>query len=311
MMVALAWVFPGQGSQTLGMSSDLAASFPLIRETYAEASEALGLDLWQMTQEGPEADLNATENTQPALLTAGVAAWRVWLAEGGAAPTYLAGHSLGEYTALVAAGVLSLADAVCLVAERGRLMQAAVPAGQGGMAAILGLDDEAVIAACVQAAEGEVVSAVNFNSVGQVVIAGNKAAVERAMALCKAAGAKRALPLPVSAPSHCALMLPAAEKLALRLEQVQFNQAVIPVVQNVAARVETDATAIRDALVRQLYSPVLWVQCVQALAGLGITHMIESGPGKILTGLNKRIVSDIEHISVDSADSMKQALAQV
>ena len=233
------------------------------------------------------------------------------VAEGGATPSYLAGHSLGEYTALVASGVLSLADAVRLVAERGRLMQAAVPAGQGGMAAILGLADADVIAACEQAAESEVVSAVNFNSPGQVVIAGNKAAVERAMALCKAAGAKRVLPLPVSAPSHCALMLPAAQSLAQRLEQVQFNQAVIPVVQNVAARVETDAAAIRDALVRQLYSPVLWVQCVQALAGLGVTRIIESGPGKVLTGLDKRIVSDVEHVSVDSAESMKQALAQV
>ncbi len=310
-MVAMAWVFPGQGSQALGMCSDLAASFPLVRTTFAEASEALGKDLWLLTQEGPEADLNATENTQPALLTAGIAAWRVWLAEGGASPSYLAGHSLGEYTALVASGVLSLADAVRLVAERGRLMQAAVPAGQGGMAAILGLADADVIAACEQAAEAEVVSAVNFNSPGQVVIAGNKAAVERAMALCKAAGAKRALPLPVSAPSHCALMLPAAQSLAQRLEQVQFNQAVIPVVQNVAARVETDAAAIRDALVRQLYSPVLWVQCVQALAGFGVARIIESGPGKVLTGLDKRIASDIEHISVDSAESMKQALAQV
>jgi len=310
-MVALAWVFPGQGSQALGMCSDLAANFPLVRATFAEASEALGKDLWRLAQEGPEASLNATENTQPALLTAGIAAWRVWVAEGGVAPSYLAGHSLGEYTALVASGVMSLADAVRLVAERGRLMQAAVPAGQGGMAAILGLADEDVIAACEQAAEAEVVSAVNFNSPGQVVIAGHKAAVERAMALCKAAGAKRALPLPVSAPSHCALMLPAAEALAQRLEQIQFNQAVIPVVQNVAARVETDAEAIRDALVRQLYSPVLWVQCVQALAGFGVARIMESGPGKVLTGLDKRIVSDIEHVSVDSAESMKQALAQV
>ncbi len=310
-MVALAWVFPGQGSQALGMCSDLAASFSLVRTTFAEASEALGKDLWQLAQAGPEADLNATENTQPALLTAGIAAWRVWLAEGGATPSYLAGHSLGEYTALVASGVLSLGDAVRLVAERGRLMQAAVPAGQGGMAAILGLADADVIAACEQAAEAEVVSAVNFNSPGQVVIAGNKAAVERAMALCKAAGAKRALPLPVSAPSHCALMLPAAQSLAQRLEQVQFNQAVIPVVQNVAARVETDAAAIRDALVRQLYSPVLWVQCVQALSSFGVARIIESGPGKVLTGLDKRIVSDVEHVSVDSAESMKQALAQV
>lgn len=309
--MTLAWVFPGQGSQALGMCADLAQTFPLVRATFDEASAALGRDLWALAQDGPEAAQNATENTQPLLLTAGIAAWRVWLAEGGPRPAYLAGHSLGEYTALVAAEALSLADGVNLVAERGRLMQSAVPAGEGGMAAILGLDDAQVIAACAEAAQGEVVSAVNFNAPGQVVIAGRKAAVERAMVACKAAGAKRALPLPVSAPSHCALMQPAADALAVRLATMPLHQPVIPVVQNVAARVESDPAAIRDALVRQLYSPVLWVQCVQALAAAGVSHLVESGPGKVLTGLNKRIVPTAVHLAAESAESLKQALAQV
>lgn len=307
-MTHSAWVFPGQGSQSLGMLADLAAEYPLIIETFAEASAALGKDLWQLAQHGPEAEMNATENTQPLLLTAGIAVWRVWLGQGGAQPSYLAGHSLGEYTALVAAGVLSLADGVRLVAERGRLMQAAVPAGQGGMAAILGLEDAQVIAACAEAAQGEVVSAVNFNSPGQVVIAGTAAAVERAMAVCKAAGAKRALPLPVSAPSHCALMLPAAEQLSERLAALDLHAPVIPVVQNVAARVEADLPALRDALVRQLHSPVLWAQSVERLAGLGVTRFIESGPGKVLTGLDKRIAKDAAHLSVDTAEGLKAAL---
>ncbi|MEL0028139.1 MAG: ACP S-malonyltransferase, partial [Perlucidibaca sp.] len=255
-MTRSAWVFPGQGSQSLGMLSELAAAFPGVRETFAEASDALGRDLWQLAQEGPEADLNATENTQPLLLTGGVAVWRVWQRQGGRMPAYVAGHSLGEYTALVAAGVLSLADGVRLVAERGRLMQAAVPAGQGAMAAILGLGDEQVVAACAEAAQGDVVSAVNFNAPGQVVIAGSTAAVERAIVLLKAAGAKRALPLPVSAPSHCALMKPAADALAARLHDIRFNPPVIPVVQNAAARVEADLDAVRQALVTQLHSPV-------------------------------------------------------
>lgn len=307
-MTHSAWVFPGQGSQSLGMLADLAAAYPLVIDTFAEASAALGKDLWQLAQHGPEAEMNATENTQPLLLTAGIAVWRVWLAQGGTQPTYLAGHSLGEYTALVAAGVLSLADGVRLVAERGRLMQAAVPAGQGGMAAILGLEDAQVVAACAEAAQGEVVSAVNFNAPGQVVIAGAAAAVERAMAACKTAGAKRTLPLPVSAPSHCALMLPAAEQLATRLAALDLHAPVIPVVQNVAARVEADLPALRDALVRQLHSPVLWVQCVEQLAAMGVTRFIESGPGKVLTGLDKRIVKDAEHLSVETAEGMKAAL---
>ena len=306
-----AWVFPGQGSQSIGMLADLATEFSGVQDTFAEASDALGKDLWQLAQQGPEADLNATENTQPLLLTAGIAVWRTWQAQGGAVPHFLAGHSLGEYTALVAAGVLSLSDGVRLVAERGRLMQAAVPAGQGAMAAILGLDDADVITACAEAAQGDIVSAVNFNSPGQVVIAGSTAAVERAMAACKAAGAKRALPLPVSAPSHCALMKPAAEKLAIHLQSLTFNTPVIPVVQNAAAKIEADLAGLQSSLITQLHSPVLWSQSVQWLAEQGVTRFVESGPGKVLTGLNKRIVKDAEHLSVESAESLRAALALV
>jgi [acyl-carrier-protein] S-malonyltransferase len=306
-----AWVFPGQGSQAIGMLADLATEFSSVQETFSEASAALGKELGALAQQGPEAELSATENTQPLLLAAGIAVWRTWQAQGGATPQFLAGHSLGEYTALVAAGVLSLADGVRLVAERGRLMQAAVPAGQGAMAAILGLDDAAVIAACAEAAQGDVVSAVNFNSPGQVVIAGSTAAVERAMAVCKAAGAKRALPLPVSAPSHCALMRPAAERLAIHLQTLTFNAPVIPVVQNAAARVEADLTSLQSSLITQLHSPVLWSQSVQWLAEQGVTRFIESGPGKVLTGLDKRIVKDAEHLSVESAESLKAALLLV
>lgn len=310
-MTTSAWVFPGQGSQSIGMLADLAAAHPVVLDTFAEASQALGKDLWQMAQQGPEADINATENTQPLLLTGGIAVWRAWQQAGGRQPDYLAGHSLGEYTALVAAGVLSLADGVRLVAERGRLMQAAVPAGQGAMAAILGLEDAQVVAACAEAAQGDVVSAVNFNAPGQVVIAGATAAVERAMALCKAAGAKRALPLPVSAPSHCALMRPAAEQLALRLQTLNLNQPVIPVVQNAAARVAVDLTQLREDLVTQLHSPVLWVQCVTWLADQGVAHFVESGPGKVLTGLDKRIAKDAQHHSVETAESLTAALAAI
>lgn len=308
-MTTSAWVFPGQGSQSIGMLADLAAAHPVVRDTFFEASDALGKDLWQMAQQGPEADINATENTQPLLLTGGIAVWRAWQQAGGRRPDYLAGHSLGEYTALVAAQVLDLADGVRLVAERGRLMQAAVPAGQGAMAAILGLEDAQVIAACAEAGQGEVVSAVNFNAPGQVVIAGAAAAVERAMALCKAAGAKRALPLPVSAPSHCALMKPAAEQLAVRLQALQLNQPVIPVVQNAAARVAGDLDQLREDLVAQLYSPVLWVQCVEKLAAKGVAHFVESGPGKVLTGLDKRIAKDAAHHAADTAEGFAAALA--
>lgn len=309
-MAHTAWVFPGQGSQAVGMLAELAVANPVVQETFAEASAALGLDLWALAQNGPEAVLNATQNTQPVLLTAGIAVWRAWQLAGGARPDYVAGHSLGEYTALVAAGVLSLADGVRLVAERGRLMQEAVPAGEGAMAAILGLDDAAVIAACAEAGQGEVVSAVNFNAPGQVVIAGRTAAVQRAIELLKAAGAKRALPLPVSAPSHCDLMRPAATRLAQHLTTIPFNDPVIPVVQNVSARVAGDRASLQAALLEQLYSPVRWVESVQWLVDHGVTCFIESGPGKVLTGLDKRIAKDAEHLAIDTPDAFQAALAR-
>ncbi len=307
-MSNLAFVFPGQGSQVVGMLADLAAGHPVVKSTFDEASAALGLDLWALSQTGPEADLNRTENTQPALLVAGVAVFRAWQQAGGKMPSFLAGHSLGEYTALVAAGVISLADGVRLVAERGRLMQQAVPAGEGAMAAILGLDDEVVRQCCADASGAGVVEAVNFNAPGQVVIAGSTAAVNVAIEKLKAAGAKRALPLPVSVPSHCALMKPAAEKLKQSLAAVTFNTPAIPVVQNVAARIEPDANAMREALVAQLYSPVLWVKSVETLAGLGVTRVLECGPGKVLCGLNKRIVKELDCTSLENAASFEAAL---
>lgn len=308
-MSRLAFVFPGQGSQSVGMLADLAGEHAAIRVTFDQASAALDQDLWALARSGPEEALNRTENTQPVLLTAGVAVFRAWQAAGGKTPEYLAGHSLGEYTALVAAGAISLEDGVRLVAERGRLMQQAVPAGEGAMAAILGLDDDVVRQCCADAAATGVVEAVNFNAPGQVVIAGVTAAVNAAIEKLKAAGAKRALPLPVSVPSHCALMKPAAEKLKASLAGVPFNLPAIPVVQNVAARVETDIDAMRDALIRQLYSPVLWVQSVQALAGLGVGRALECGPGKVLCGLNKRIVKELDCASLENAEGFRAALA--
>lgn len=307
-MKTFAWVFPGQGSQSLGLCADLAERWPAVKRTFEEASDALGWDVWALAQEGPEAEQNATEKTQPLLLTAGIAAWRIWLAEGGARPVALAGHSLGEYTALVAAESLSLADGVRLVATRGRLMQAAVPVGQGAMAAILGLTDEAVEAACAEAAQGDVVSAVNYNAPGQVVIAGTAEAVSRAIAACKVSGAKRALPLPVSVPSHCALMQPAAEALAAVVNELTCHLPVIPVVQNVHGRTESTWAGVREALLAQLSQPVRWVQCVQQLQALGVTHLIESGPGQVLTGLNKRIAPDLQSVSVHRAESLTALL---
>lgn len=308
MTTKLALVFPGQGSQSVGMLSDLYAEFATVRQTFTEASDALGYDLWQLVSLGPDTDLNETHRTQPALLTASVAVYRVWLEQGGAKPDYLAGHSLGEYSALVCAGVLSLADAVKLVEKRGQYMQQAVPAGTGAMSAIIGLDDAAIAKACADAAQGEVVSPVNFNSPGQVVIAGNKAAVERANELCKAAGAKRALPLPVSVPSHCALMLPAAEKLAADLANLEFHTAVIPVLNNVDVSVAADPAAMKDALVRQLHSPVRWTESIEWLAAQGIDTVIELGAGKVLSGLIKRINKDLKTASVPDLDALKAAL---
>jgi [acyl-carrier-protein] S-malonyltransferase len=309
MSQTLAFVFPGQGSQQLGMLSELAAAHPVIEQTFAEASEALGFDLWKMTQEGPEEALNSTENTQPALLTAGVALWRLWLEQGGAVPSVMAGHSLGEYTALVCADAMSLADGVRLVKLRGEYMQQAVPAGTGAMAAILGLDDDAIATACEAAAQGDVVSPVNYNCPGQVVIAGEKAAVERGIEACKAAGAKRAVPLPVSVPSHCALMKPAAEQLAQALAGVELQLPRIPVVQNVAASVAADLYSLRSNLVAQLYSPVLWTASVQKMAAEGVETLVECGPGKVLTGLNKKIDRALNGISISDAAGLEKALA--
>lgn len=307
-MSKLAFVFPGQGSQSVGMLADLATEYSVIRSTFEEASATLGLDLWLLSQKGSESELNKTENTQPLLLTAGVAVFRAWQRAGGRTPDFLAGHSLGEYTALVAAGAVTLEDGVRLVAERGRLMQQAVPPGEGAMAAILGLDDEVVRQCCADASEAGVVEAVNFNAPGQVVIAGARIAVDAAIERLKLAGAKRALPLSVSVPSHCALMKPAAEKLRAALATVAFSMPAIPVIQNVAARAEADAEAMREALVRQLYSPVLWTQSVQALAGLGVSRALECGPGKVLCGLNKRIVKELECASLEGVESFRLAL---
>ncbi|GKW30149.1 ACP S-malonyltransferase [Pectobacterium brasiliense] len=307
-MTQFAMVFPGQGSQTVGMLAELAAEYPIVTETFAQASEALGYDLWQLTQQGPAEELNKTWQTQPALLTASVAIWRVWQQQGGKTPALMSGHSLGEYSALVCAGVLDFQQAVRLVELRGKLMQEAVPEGTGAMYAIIGLDNEAISKACEESAQGQVVSPVNFNSPGQVVIAGNKDAVERAGAACKAAGAKRALPLPVSVPSHCALMEPAAKKLAVALESVTFNSPVIPVVNNVDARIETTPEAIRDALVRQLHCPVRWTDCVEFMASQGIESLLEVGPGKVLTGLTKRIVDTLTAAAVNDPASLSAAI---
>jgi [acyl-carrier-protein] S-malonyltransferase len=303
------FVFPGQGSQAVGMLSTLAETAPQVRQCFDEASQALGLDLWDLTQEGPEEELNRTENTQPAMLAAGVAVWRVWQDRGGAQPVVMAGHSLGEYTALVCAGALDFAEAVGLVADRGRYMQEAVPQGQGGMAALIGLDDEAVRALCTQAAEGEVLSAVNYNSPGQVVIAGARTAVERAVNQSKAAGAKRAVMLPVSVPSHCALMHPAAERMRSRLQEVTIRPPKIPVIQNENARDEKDAEAIREALVQQIESPVRWVETIERMAALGVQMLVECGPGKVLTGLNKRIDRQLTATAVYDETGLSEALA--
>ncbi|AHF77519.1 Malonyl CoA-acyl carrier protein transacylase [Sodalis praecaptivus] len=307
-MTVFAMVFPGQGSQTVGMLAELAAEHAVVEATFAEASAALGYDLWQRVQQGPAEELNKTWQTQPALLASSVALWRVWQQQAGRAPALLAGHSLGEYSALVCAGSLDFTAAIALVALRGKLMQEAVPAGSGAMSAIIGLDNDAIAAACERAAQGQVVSPVNFNSPGQVVIAGHKEAVERAGVFCKEAGAKRALPLPVSVPSHCALMKPAAEKLAQALEAVTFVAPQIPVINNVDVRAEQDPAAIRQALVRQLYSPVRWTETVEYLAAQGVEVLLEVGPGKVLTGLTKRIVGTLSGAAVNDPASLAAAI---
>ena len=304
----IAIVFPGQGSQSLGMLAELAAANPLIQATFAEASAALDMDLWHLVSQGPKELLDRTNLTQPAMLTAGVAVWRVWQQAGGAQPAWLAGHSLGEFSALVCAGALGFADAVALVAQRGRFMQEAVPPGAGAMAAILGLADDQVAAACDEAAQGQVLAPVNFNSPGQVVIAGEAAAVERGIAAAKARGAKRAVPLPVSVPSHCALMRPAAERLAVALAGVDITAPRIPVLHNVSVDTTREPEAIRERLVRQLYSPVRWVETVRRLADEGSTLVIEAGPGKVLAGLTKRIDERLEGLAVCDPKSLAAAL---
>jgi [acyl-carrier-protein] S-malonyltransferase len=309
-MTQTAFVFPGQGSQTVGMLADLAAQFPIVEQTFSEASAALGYDLWQLVQAGPAEELNKTWQTQPALLAASVAIFRVWQQQGGNMPVMMAGHSLGEYSALVCAGVLDFAAAIRLVELRGKLMQEAVPEGTGAMYAIIGLDNASIAKACEESAQGQVVSPVNFNSPGQVVIAGNKEAVERAGVACKAAGAKRALPLPVSVPSHCALMKPAADKLAVALQDITFNAPLVPVINNVDVRAETAPEAIRSALVRQLYSPVRWTESVEFMAAEGVTLLLEMGPGKVLTGLTKRIVDTLTAAAVNDTASLSAALEQ-
>ncbi|WP_374605303.1 ACP S-malonyltransferase [Niveibacterium sp.] len=305
--MSFAFVFPGQGSQSVGMMAAYGES-EVIRATFAEASAALGEDLWAMAAEGPAERLSLTVNTQPLMLTAGVAVWRAWRAAGGTTPTVVAGHSLGEYSALVAAGALELADAVRLVRLRAQAMQDAVPAGTGGMAAILGLSPELVAEACAEAAQGEEVAAANLNDPGQIVIAGHAGAVARACEAAKARGAKRALPLPVSAPFHSALMRPAAERLALALQTVDVRTPAIRVVNNVDVAIELDPVRIKDALVRQAYSPVRWIETVQALAAQGVTQVVECGPGKVLMGLVKRCGAGPEVLAISDADTLAKIL---
>lgn len=305
-----ALVFPGQGSQSVGMMSPYGDN-AVIRATFDEASEALGEDLWQMVNEGPAERLALTVNTQPLMLTAGVAVYRAWLEAGGAEPTVVAGHSLGEYSALVAAGALRFADAVPLVRFRAQAMQEAVPAGEGAMAALLGLDADQVREVCAVAAQGEVVEAANLNAPGQIVIAGGKAAVDRAIEIARERGAKRAMALPVSAPFHCALMRPAAERLAERLAEVEFSVPRIAVLNNVDVAVCSEPAAIRDALVRQAFSPVRWIETVEALSGQGLSALYECGPGKVLAGMNKRIAKGLPGGAIHDADSLAQALITV
>lgn len=305
----LAFVFPGQGSQKIGMLSELAAEFPIVEKTFAEASDVLGYDLWALVQTGAQDEINLTERTQPLLLTASVAVWRAWEEKNGTKPALMAGHSLGEWSALVCAGVVAFKDAVKLVQQRGKFMQEAVPAGQGAMAAIIGLDDALILESCKKAEQGEVVTAVNFNSPGQVVIAGAAAAVERASVLCKEAGAKRALPLPVSAPFHTELMRPAADRLAEQIAATVFSVPQIPVVHNVTAAVEADPEKIKALMIEQIYSPVRWVECVNAMVEKGVSSTLECGPGKVLSGLNKRINGELAAISVEKPEELQMALA--
>lgn len=307
--MSLAFVFPGQGSQSVGMLTALASATPVVQETFSEASAVLGYDLWALVSNGPEERLNETQITQPAMLAAGVAVWRAWLARGGPAPTVMAGHSLGEYTALCCAGTFEFPVAVNLVASRARFMQEAVPIGQGAMAAILGLDDDAVFAVCARSAQGEVLAPVNFNSPGQVVIAGTASAVARAVEDAKSTGAKRALLLPVSVPSHCALMHPAAERMAALLADTPMQMPRIPVLHNALVRAESSVAGIRAALASQIESPVRWVETIATIVGDGTRIAIECGPGRVLAGLNKRIAKELNTLPVYDPPTLDAALA--
>lgn len=304
-------VFPGQGSQAIGMMSDLAQQHSVVKDIFIEASDTLGVDLWKMTQEGPIESLQQTENTQPALLTAGVAAWRVWQELGGSTPSMMAGHSLGEYTALVCAGALSFSDGVALVRDRGRYMQDAVPEGQGGMAAVLGLEDDVVRDVCAAAAEGDVLQAVNFNAPGQVVIAGSAAAIARGAEQLKAAGAKRALPLPVSIPAHSSLMSPASARLAERIASIEISLPSIPVIHNCNVQVAENKEQIAANLVTQLDSPVRWVESVEAMHQQGIDTFVESGPGRVLGGMIKRIVKGVNIACIEKPDAYADLIESV
>lgn len=312
--MSLAFTFPGQGSQSIGMLAELAADYRQVEESFAEASEVLGYDLWELSQQGPEARLNATEQTQPAMLAAGVAVARVWRAAGGPAPIVAAGHSLGEYAALVCAGSLVFADAVALVAARGRFMQDAVPEGQGAIAALLGLDDARVVELCASVTDPSaesLVSAINFNAPGQVVIAGHAGAVEKAIALAREAGARKAIKLPMSVPVHCALMEPARERLLAKLADTRLDAPEFPIVHNADNRTHRQAAEIRDVLAQQLTRPVRWVESVIRLREHGATILVEPGPGRILTGLNKRIDRSLKAMAVHDSASLDKALAEL
>lgn len=307
----LALVFPGQGSQKVGMLAELAEAHPIVTATFAEASDALDYDMWKLVQQGEQDQLNLTETTQPVLLTASVAVWRLWCEQKGPRPALMAGHSLGEFSALVCAGSLAFGDAVRLVRARGQAMQTAVPVGQGAMAAVMGLDDAEIERICQEQAGDDVVEAVNYNSPGQVVIAGHAAAVERSAEALKAAGAKRAVLLPVSAPFHTSLMRPAGDKLAEALEAISVSAPETPVVHNVHAQTESDPEKIKELLIKQIYSPVKWVGCVQAMVDAGVEITVEAGPGKVLSGLNKRIHKALNCVNVDTPESLEKALAAV
>lgn len=306
----LAFVFPGQGSQEVGMLSQLAETYPIVKETFAQASEVLGFSLWDLVANGPAETLNQTQYTQPAMLAAGVAVWRVWCQQTEIRPAWMAGHSLGEYTALVCAEAINYADAIKLVAERGKLMQEAVPAGMGSMAAILGLEDHQVVNACFEAAQGQIVTAANFNAPGQVVIAGDEAAVERAMLILKDLGAKRTLKLPVSVPSHCALMESAAEKLFISLQSVDIQMPNATLIHNADVKSHGSSEVIRFSLKEQLSKPVRWVESIKFMYEQGVTNFVECGPGKILMGLNKRIAKEVNHMTLYDQTTLNNILEQ-